>query len=113
MDSDPQLEILRQAAAGTLPARIDSESPVPVSIVKALVSSGHLQAIDTSNLDGDGFIDPRITTSGREYLRVLEERDHAASIPGKVGKHFPAILKWVFGIVAALLVAYLAKQFVA
>jgi hypothetical protein len=112
MDKNQHLDILRQAVAGTLPANVDSESAVSVLAVKDLIDSGHLEATDTSSLDGDAFLDPRITTSGREYLRVLEERAHAASISGKVGKQFPAVVKWVFGIIAALLGAYLIKQVV-
>ncbi len=113
MDTDQRLDILRRAAAGTLPGSVASESSVPVLVVKDLVKSGHLEAIDTSNLDGPSFLNPRITTSGREHLRVLEDRAHAASIPGKVGASFPAVLKWIFGVVAVLLAAYLVKRFVA
>lgn len=113
MNTDRQLEILRQAATDTLPHRIDSTSSVPVLIVRELVSSTYLEAIDTSSVDGPSFMNVRITTSGREYLRVLEERVRAASFLGKVADHFPAVLKWAFGIIAALIVAYFAKQFIA
>lgn len=91
---------------------MDAESPVPIGAVRDLIGSGHIEAIDASSLEGPAFIDSRITVSGREYLRVLEERARAASLTGKAGKHFPAVLKWVFGIVAALVVAFLAKRFV-
>jgi hypothetical protein len=112
MDTDANLRILRQAAAGTLPARIDSESPVSVRAVRDLLNSGYLAAIDASSLGGPAFLDSRITVPGREYLRVLEERTHAASLFGKTSKHLPTVVKWVFGIVSALVVAFLAKQFI-
>ncbi|MFZ5491026.1 MAG: hypothetical protein ACOY6E_00800 [Pseudomonadota bacterium] len=112
MDIDPHLLILRQAAAGTLPASIDSESPVSVQAVRDLIASGYMEAIDTSSFDGPAFLNPSITISGREYLRVLEELARAASLTGKTCKHLPAVFKWVFSIVAALLVAFLTKRFV-
>ncbi|MEO8779017.1 MAG: hypothetical protein ABI389_10155 [Rhodanobacter sp.] len=112
MDTDQQLEVLRRAAAGTLPERIDSGSTVPVLLVKDLVNSGHLEALNASNLSGPGFLSPRITTSGREHLRALEERAKAASVSGKVTKHLPAFIKWFFAIIAALIVAYLTKRFI-
>ena len=112
MDTDAKLQILRQAADGTLPARIDSESPVPVQAVRDLRSSGYLEAIDASSLGGPAFLDSRITITGREYLRVLEERTHAASLFGKASRHLPTVVKWVFGIVAALVVAFLANEFI-
>lgn len=112
MDTDLHLLILRQAAAGTLPANVDANSPVPAEAVRDLIESGHLEAIDASSLSGPAFVDPRITVAGREYLGVLEERARAASLTGKAGKYVSSLLKWVFGIVAALLVAFLTKQFV-
>lgn len=112
MSIDPQLEILRRAATGTLPTTVDSCSSVPALVIKDLVASGHLAAMDVSNFNGPAFLEPRITTVGREYLHVLEERAHAASLTGKVRKHVPAVFKWVFGIVAALVIAYLTKRFI-
>ncbi len=112
MDTDPHLLILRQAAAGTLPASIDSRSTVSVQAVQDLITSGHMEALDNSSLSGPAFLDPRITISGREYLRVLEERARAASLSGKTSKHLPAVLKWVFRVIGALIVAFLIKQFV-
>lgn len=112
MNTDPHLLILRKAAAGTLPASIDAESTVSVQGIQDLIASGHMEALDTPSLDRPAFLDPRITISGREYLRVLEERARAASPTGKISKHLPAVLKWVFGIVAALVGALLIKQIV-
>ncbi len=112
MDSNPHLQILRLAAAGTLPSSIDSGSAVSVQAVQDLINSGYMEAIDTSSLDGTAFLDPRITISGREYLRALEDRARAASLTGKTSKHLPVVLKWAFGIVAALIVAFITKQFI-
>jgi hypothetical protein len=113
MDTDPYLLILRQAADGTLPSSsFDFDSSVPIEAVRELISSGHMEASDTSSLDGPAFLNPRITTLGREYLRVLEERARAMSLIGKIGKHLPAVFKWVCGIGAALAVAFLTKQFI-
>lgn len=112
MDTEPHLQILRQAAAGALPNNVDSESSISVQALQDLISAGHMEAIDASSFDGPAFLDPRITIDGREYLRVLEERAQAASFTGKASKHLPAVLKWVFGIVAALIVAALTKLLV-
>jgi hypothetical protein len=110
MDSDAHLQILRLAAAGTLPSSIDSGSGVSVQAVQDLISSGYMEAIDTSSLDGTAFLDPRLTIYGREYFRVLEDRAHAASLTGKTRKHLPVMLKWVFGISAALIVAFITNK---
>ncbi len=109
MEVDQQLRILRQAAAGSLPASIDSDSSVPAMVVKELVESGHLEAIDTTTFDGPGFLDARITTSGREHLRILDERARSGSIPGKVRKHSLSAFKWIFAIVAGVVIAYVTR----
>lgn len=113
MATEPHLEVLRQAAAGTLPDRVERGSAVPVDIVGELVISGYLAGIDASSSGGPCILEPRITTAGREHLRILEERAKAASLLGRLRKLLPLAAKWVFGVVAAVLAAYLTGLWIA
>lgn len=70
-----QIRILELASRGALPDQIDEGSDIPVLIVRELVQAGYLTAIDTSSLDGYGYLEPRITIPGREYLRRLRQRE--------------------------------------
>lgn len=69
---DEHLRVLELAARGALPDSIDESSELPVGIVRELVEEGYLAAIDTSSFDGIAYLEPRITLSGREYLRRLK-----------------------------------------
>ena len=108
MATERHLEILRLAAAGTLPHRVEPGSNISSDVIGELVGSGYLTAIDASSFDGPSFLDPRITVAGREYLRTLEERRKAESLSGKARKLSPAVVKWVLGIVAAIVAAVVA-----
>lgn len=61
--------ILKAAARGELPQSIDEQSDFDVHLVKELVESGLLKAVDASSFDGPAFLNPTITVAGREYLR--------------------------------------------
>lgn len=69
------IRILDLASRGTLPDQIDEDSELPVLIVRELVQAGYLTAIDASSMDGHAYLEPRITISGREYLRRLQQRE--------------------------------------
>ena len=70
---DEHERILGLGEHGALPDRIDDSSELSVSVVKELVEAGYLAAIDACSMDGDCYLDPRITLAGREYLRELRE----------------------------------------
>jgi hypothetical protein len=103
------LSILQQAANSKLPQQVNDDSEIPVSLVGELVAAGYLEAVNASTSDGPCFVNPTITILGREYLRTLESRAREASVTGKVSKQFPALAKWLFGIVAAVAAALLVK----
>lgn len=63
------ISVLNAAARGGLPDRINERSDPPFGLVRELVEAGLLTAIDASSHDGFEYLDPRITFSGREYLR--------------------------------------------
>jgi hypothetical protein len=71
---DEYRRILELAAQGALPGSIDESSELPIHVVRELVEAGHLAAADASSFDGIEYLDPRITLSGREYLRTLQQR---------------------------------------
>ncbi len=72
------LRILELASRGALPDSIDESSELSIEIVRELIEEGYLSAIDASSFDGKVYIEPRITLSGREYLRQLKVEPHKA-----------------------------------
>lgn len=54
--------------------RVDSSSGIDLTILRELVDSGMVKAIDARTHDADEYLDVRITLEGREYLQQLEER---------------------------------------
>lgn len=70
-------KILALAVAGELPDRIDAASDVAVNIVKELCDAGMLDAIDASSMDGEEFLEPKITMRGRIYLSELDGNQSA------------------------------------
>ncbi len=76
---DGSLRILRIAADGLLPEEIDERSEIPLHLVKELVDAGLLKAIDTSTLDGDSLMEPKITLAGRAFLKSHEQPIQVAS----------------------------------
>jgi hypothetical protein len=69
------IRILELASQGALPDQIDEDSDIPVLIVRELVQSGYLTAIDATSFDGIAYLDLHITIPGREYLRRLQQRE--------------------------------------
>ncbi len=74
---EQHLRILELGARGALPDSIDECSELPISIIRELVEAGYLAAIDASSKDGIAYLDPRITLTGREYLRQLRHTTHS------------------------------------
>jgi hypothetical protein len=77
MQYEDHVRILELAARGALPDQIDEQSELPIAVVRELVEAGCLQALDSSSMDGDAYLEPRITLKGRQFLRQLQ-RDTAA-----------------------------------
>lgn len=78
--------ILELASRDALPDQIDETSELSIGVVRELIEAGYLHAIDASSMGGDAYLSPRITLTGREYLRRLQreatgsERDLVAAI---------------------------------
>ena len=109
MTTHSLLSILEQAANTGLPGQVNDDSEIPVRLVGELVAAGYLKGTDASSSDGPCFANLSITISGREYLRTLRQRVHEASVKGKVSNQFPALVKWLFGIVGTVAAALLLK----
>lgn len=75
------IRILELASHDALPDQIDEGSDIPVSLVRELVQAGYLTAIDATSFDGIAYIDLHITIPGREYLKLLQQRE--ADVPEK------------------------------
>ncbi len=48
---------------------IDDSSDIDLAIFKELLDSGFVKAVDACADDGDCFLEPRITLSGREWVQ--------------------------------------------
>jgi len=65
---DESLKILQMAAEGSLPDEITEHTEPHIDLVQELVEAGLLKAIDTSTLEGNSLLQPRITFAGRQFL---------------------------------------------
>ena len=50
-----------------------------------------VRAIDATTNDGAAFLDVKITTRGREYLKALERQAYAASLQGRLHRFFASL----------------------
>jgi len=64
------ISILQLAQDQKLPENLNSDSGLNLDCVKGLIESGYIQAIDISSKSGVGFMEPKITLSGVEYLEA-------------------------------------------
>lgn len=76
--------ILEQLSKNEFPEEIgEMEFPL-IKIFKELYEQGYVTAIDASSCDGDAYLDPRITISGRKFLseltKPLKEVGHSINI---------------------------------
>ena len=102
--------ILEQASRGELPDEVNGNCAVAVWAVRDLVEDGMLRAIETGNLDGKAYLEPRITIAGREYLNELNRRRIKASLPAKAKRLSFRLLDWVGGILAGLILAWVTMR---
>jgi hypothetical protein len=111
MSEQQFIKVLELAERSALPDRIEDDSVVPVSIVKELYEGGFLDAIDASSADGSEYMEPRINVRGREYLKVLKQQHYEVSPRGKAKRLGVRLLDWVGGIVAGLIIAWVASKY--
>ncbi|MGM0593832.1 MAG: hypothetical protein ACQETD_04775 [Pseudomonadota bacterium] len=115
MPTTEHQRVLEAAANQTLPDEIDESSEYSVSVVKELVESGFLNAADACSDDGDAYLEPRITLSGREYLESFKlKSDSVVDRKTAVRGFAKPFLGWVFGIlgtvVGGLILYYLVGE---
>jgi hypothetical protein len=103
------IKVLELAESGNLPAQIKDNSVVSISIVKELVDSGLLNAIDASSFGGPHYMEARINPAGREYLKKLRKEQSEASVRGKAARIGIRVMDWAGGIIAGFLIAWLSK----
>ena len=70
MNKEDVISILKLAQDQKLPENINSDSGLNLDCVKGLVERGYIQAIDISSKSGVGFMEPKITLAGVEYLEA-------------------------------------------
>lgn len=99
--------MLELAASGGLPRQIDESSELSVKVCRELVEAGLLDGIDARTFDGDAFLEPRITVSGREYLNELQRRSFEASPAGRARRATWVVSGWVVGVLTAVLTAWI------
>lgn len=63
--------ILEQLSKNQFPERISEREFQLIRIFKELYKQGYVTAIDASSSDGDVYLDPQITISGRKFLFEL------------------------------------------
>lgn len=66
------IDILEKLSKNDFPDIITEQSFPSITIFKELYESRFIEANDNSSLDGDAYSQPRITTSGRNYLASLK-----------------------------------------
>lgn len=67
------IEILKLADLGQLPRAVDRNTTIDLGAFKELYKSGLVEAKDASADDGECYLEPALTTAGREYLRMHVE----------------------------------------
>lgn len=107
------LEILRLAASGSLPKRINKNTDIPLHLIQELVEGGYLKASSHRPLSDDVFfINTVITAVGREYLGKLEEKAVKPTI-SRVKGQMARGLKWGVNIFTGVLIAIIAAWVIA
>jgi hypothetical protein len=108
---EPHRALLAKAASTGLPDRIDRTSDISLAVLQELIEDGYINAVDAQSFEGSGYLQARITVSGREYLNILDERHEAASLKGRSKKYLLLFLGWLAGVASSIAVA-LATRFI-
>lgn len=66
------IAILKSVECGDLPDKIDSNSDIDINLFKELYDADLVDAIDSTSFDGPAYLNPKITFTGREYLKNQE-----------------------------------------
>ena len=101
LKQEDAVKILKLAQQKELPENLDSNSELDLNCVKDLVDYGFLQAIDISSKSGVGFMEPRITLAGVEYLEThSKQAKWYHSFPNRIAvlSLFVAIIGLWFGL---------------
>lgn len=101
------LKILKMAAKGELPGKIDNNQQIaPLDVFRELINKDYLKAVDASSDDGISFLELKITLDGKQYLAQLETRyRHPSS--RRTSRRLLHVMKWGFGIFTAVLTGLL------
>lgn len=101
-----QIEILSRAAAGNLPKAIDENCEINIDVFKELYKAGLMTAINASADDGECYLEPKISTAGREYLERANEKNQPWW--KSIDRRF-SVLALVIALVGIVVTLYLAK----
>ena len=77
--------ILELLSKNEFPEEITEGEFSLIGIFKELYEQGYVTAIDASSFDGDYYLEPRITISGRKFLSELTNPRSAASHSINIG----------------------------
>jgi len=84
--------ILELLSKNEFPDEITEGEFALIGIFKELYEQGYVTAIDASSFDGDSYLEPRITISGRKFLSELtnpvSSAQHSISIGNISGSTF-------------------------
>jgi len=68
MPMDTSISIFKLATKCQLPRTVDGSTSINLRVFKELYKARLVEAIDVSDDEGDCYLDPAITTAGREHL---------------------------------------------
>lgn len=103
--------ILELVESNQLPRQIDEKSDVSVAVFRELYESGLVDGADARSMDGDAFLEPRITMPGRQYLAELRQQAAEASPAGKAKWVGGRLLVWAGGIAGAVIAGAILLYF--
>ena len=102
----PQIEILSRAASGSLPKVIDKNCEIDIEAFKELYKSGLMLAFNASAGNGECYLEPKISTAGRECLESFNEKNKPWW--ENIDRRFK-VIALVISLLAIVVPLYLAK----
>ncbi|MFZ7095687.1 hypothetical protein ACOPJQ_07640 [Luteimonas dalianensis] len=97
MDSRDHLEVLQQVFDGSIPARVDERSGLPLAAVGDLVTGGHLAAAQVSKGPDPAWLNLTVTARGRQHLRHLRSLHPPRSVDEGFKRMVPLWLRVALG----------------
>ena len=94
--------LLKEVQSGDIKGTIESGSPL-FDGIEWLIEKEYIEAIVVSYKGCDGFMDPKLTISGKEWLRESQKIELDVTKTGDAKKWTKSDKQWFAGIVVAIL----------